>query len=166
MRRGERVFFISMGVLSILALMSVGWRSIGNNKPREARDYYEWHGDARKGYELYKQKGCNSCHRVLRMGEAGVAPVLDGEGTRRTEQWLKEYFRNPEKLVPGSAHTGRLGPDFRQLSEQERAYFVDFLKGLKSNPGSSNYPVPPEALGEAKDDHDIDQINSSDGGGR
>lgn len=130
--------------------MSVLWRTVGGSGPRTPRDYYEWSAGAIQGYDRYKVSGCNSCHRVLRMGEAGVAPVLDGEGTRRSEQWLKAYFRNPEKVVPGSAHTGSLGPDFRQLSDQEREEFVAFLKSLKSNPGSANYPVPPHMLDKAK----------------
>ena len=146
MKKGERIFFIVSVVLVIVALGSVVARKMGDDSPRSAGDYYEWSADAEKGYVLYKKQGCNSCHRVLRMGEAGVAPVLDGEGTRRSEPWLKAYFRNPVQMVPGSAHTGKLGPDFRQLSDGQRKYFVAFLKGLKSNPGSSNYPVPPHML--------------------
>jgi hypothetical protein len=45
--------------------------------------------------------------------------------------------------VPGSAHDGRLGPDFRQLTPEQRGLLAAFLFGLKSNPGSPNYPTPP-----------------------
>jgi hypothetical protein len=77
------------------------------------------------------------------VGEIGAAPVLDGEGTRRTMTWLADYFRNPGALVPGTAHDGSLGPDFRKLSEEERRLLVAFLFGLKANPGSPSYPTPP-----------------------
>lgn len=136
-------------MLVVLAVVSVGWRIMNSDAAsRQAREYYEWSPLALQGYELYKQRGCNSCHRVLRMGEAGVAPVLDGEGTRRTEEWIHAYFLNPQAVVPGSAHTGRLGPDFRLLSTGERELFVQFLYSLKAKPGSSNYPVPPDMLKE------------------
>ncbi len=129
----------------ILAIVSVAGRYAGDQSPRKARDYYEWSNAAEEGYKLYKSNGCNSCHRVLRMGEIGVAPVLDGEGTRRSEKWIRDYMNDPESMVKGTAHSaGRFGPGFAQFDAQQKKYFVKFLFGLKSNPGSSNYPVPPE----------------------
>ena len=145
MKKGEKVFFVVSVVLAVLAVASVIERNMRKNG-HSVKDYYEWSPDAKKGYVLYKKSGCNSCHRALRTGEIGVAPVLDGEGTRRTEQWLWSYFKDPEKLVPGSAHTGKLGPDFRTYSNEKQKLLVAFLKGLKSSPGSSNYPVPPFKL--------------------
>jgi len=147
-KKGERIFFWVSGVIAVLAVASVVGRSTGDDStPHKSRDYYEWSDAAGEGYKQYKASGCNSCHRVLRMGEAGVAPVLDGEGTRRSEQWLVAYLQNPESMVPGSVHgADKMGPDFGQLNEQQRQYFVKFLVSLKSNPGSSNYPVPPGRL--------------------
>jgi cbb3-type cytochrome oxidase cytochrome c subunit len=143
-KKGERIFFWVSGVIAVLAVVSVAGRYAGEDSPRQARDYYEWTDAAGEGYKLYKKNGCNSCHRVLRMGEAGVAPVLDGEGTRRDEEWLRAYMQDPESMVPGSVHIAdRMGPDFARFDEQQKQYFVKFLVSLKSNPGSSNYPVPP-----------------------
>jgi cbb3-type cytochrome oxidase cytochrome c subunit len=143
LKRGEKVIFgIAVG-LAIVAVLQVGIRSNDAEKPRQPRDYIEWTEAAHAGYALYKSKGCNSCHRVLRMGEIGVAPVLDGEGTRRSMAWLQGYFENPGSMVPGSAHDGSLGPDFRVLDASERELLAAFMVSLKSNPGSSNHPVPP-----------------------
>ena len=84
---------------------------------------------------------------ALGVGEIGVAPVLDGEGTRRTKEWLAAYFRDPASLVPGTAHDGSLGPDLRLLEARERDLVVAFLAGLRANPGSPNHPrPPPEAI--------------------
>ena len=144
MKKGERIFFWVSGVIAVLAVASVAGRYSGEDTPHKARDYYEWNDAADQGYKQYKENGCNSCHRVLRMGEAGVAPVLDGEGTRRSEQWLSAYMQAPESMVPGSAHgTDKMGPDFSQFDARQKQFFVKFLVSLKSNPGSSNYPVPP-----------------------
>ena len=73
----------------------------------------------------------------------GERPVLDGEGTRRTQEWLATYFQDPATLVPGTAHDGSLGPDLRMLGVDERELLVAFLSGLKANPGSPNHPRPP-----------------------
>lgn len=146
MKKGEYVFFIAIAVIAALALSSVLWHTQGRDVPRQVKDYYEWNDAAIQGYEVYKQMGCKNCHKALRMGESGVAPVLDGEGTRRSEDWLIAYFRDPESQVPGSAHAGGMAPDFRSLEQEDRELLIEFMKGLKSNPGSSNYPVPPDRL--------------------
>ena len=145
MKRGEKIMFSVSAVLTVLAVLMVAGRTSNSDKPRQPRDYTEWTEDALHGYQLYKKSGCNSCHRVLRMGENGVAPVLDGEGTRRSREWLRAYFDNPPSVVPGSAHDGSLGPDFRILDREEQKLLAAFMASLKSNPGSSNYPVPPSA---------------------
>jgi len=145
-KKGEKVFFIVALILSVLAVASVIERKMRKGDGHSVKDYYEWSEDAEKGYVLYKKSGCNSCHRALRTGEIGVAPVLDGEGTRRTKQWLEAYFKDPESLVPGTAHTGKFGPDFRFLDDEKQSLLVSFLNGLKSSPGSSNYPRPPFEL--------------------
>jgi len=138
--------FSVSAVLTVMAVLMVAGRTSNSDKPHPPRDYTEWTEDALQGYELYKRKGCNSCHRVLRVGENGVAPVLDGEGTRRSRDWLRAYFDNPPSIVPGTAHDGSLGPDFRVLGGEKKQLLVAFMFSLKSNPGSSNYPVPPSAI--------------------
>ena len=90
--------------------------------------------------------------RALGVGEIGVAPVLDGSGTKHTLEWLRDYFEDPTALVPGTAHDGSLGPDFRQLSAQQRDLLAAFLFALKANPGSPSYPRPPiQAATEGQD---------------
>lgn len=132
------------GVLAVLATASTLWRTLGREEPRQIKDYYEWSDAAIRGYEIYKQMGCKNCHKALRMGESGVAPVLDGEGTRRNKDWLTDYFHNPLTWVTDSAHAGGMAPDFRELEEKDRELLIEFMRALKSNPGSSNYPRPPE----------------------
>ena len=143
MKLGEKIMF-GFVVLLTIAGVSKGIKQLRNTELREPRDYYEWTDSSMDGHVLYRKMGCNSCHRAFNVGEIGVAPVLDGEGTKRKLDWLQQYFVNPTNLVPGTAHDGSLGPDFRNLSENERTLLVAFLFALKSNPGSRNYPRPPE----------------------
>jgi cbb3-type cytochrome oxidase cytochrome c subunit len=140
LKLGEKLMFGFAAVVVVAALGKgvMTWRT--TTLPRE---YYEFTDAGLEGHALYRRMGCNNCHRALGVGEIGVAPSLDGSGTRRTQAWLERYFQDPPAQVPGSAHDGRLGPDFRTLSADERRLLVAFLFGLKSNPGSPNYPTPP-----------------------
>jgi cbb3-type cytochrome oxidase cytochrome c subunit len=146
MKLGEKLMF-GFAVLIAVAAVAKGVRQFIATEPRKPRDYYVWTEDGLQGHAVYRSMGCNSCHRALGVGEIGVAPVLDGEGTRRTKEWLAAYFQDPASLVPGTAHDGSLGPDLRLLEERERDLVVAFLAGLKANPGSPNHPrPPPEAI--------------------
>ena len=142
MKLGEKLMF-GFAVLVAVAALAKGARHFTATAPAKPRDFYTWTEDGLQGHAVYRHMGCNSCHRALGVGEIGVAPVLDGEGTRRTGEWLAAYFRDPASLVPGTAHDGSFGPDLRMLSDGERVLLVAFLTGLKSNPGSPNHPRPP-----------------------
>ena len=151
LKLGEKLMF-GFAVLVVVAAVGKGVRQFGDTEPAKPRNYYEWDEVGLEGHALYRRMGCNSCHRALGVGEIGVAPVLDGEGTRRTRAWLTDYFEAPAALVPGTAHDGSLGPDFRTLSAHERSLLVAFLAGLKANPGSPNHPRPPPEKKVAKDE--------------
>jgi cbb3-type cytochrome oxidase cytochrome c subunit len=145
LKLGEKLMF-GFAVLVAIAAVGKGVMQMRATEPGKPRDYYEWNDAGLQGHALYRRMGCNNCHRAMGVGEIGVAPVLDGEGTRRTRAWLDQYLTDPVSLVPGSAHDGRLGPDFRQLAPEQRRLLAEFLFGLKANPGSPNYPTPPAAL--------------------
>jgi cbb3-type cytochrome oxidase cytochrome c subunit len=146
LKRGEQVMF---GLAVLVAVAAVGKAVVQSRAavPPQPRDYYEWSETGLQGHALYRESGCNNCHRAMGVGEIGVAPVLDGEGTRRTREWLQRYLENPLSLVPGSAHDGHLGPDFRLLNNAQRELLGEFLFGLKAGPASPNYPKPPTAAG-------------------
>ena len=143
MKLGEKLMF-GFAVVVAIAALAKGVKHMASSDPAKPRDYYEWSDASLKGHTLYRQLGCNSCHRALGVGEIGVAPVLDGEGTKRSFAWLQRYLKDPEAVVPGTAHNGSLGPDFRIFGESEQALLAAFLFALKANPGSPNYPKPPE----------------------
>jgi len=137
------------GLAVLVAIAAVG-KAVVQSRAAVApqpRDYYEWSEAGLQGHALYRESGCHNCHRAMGVGEIGVAPVLDGVGTRRTREWLQRYLENPLSLVPGSAHDGHLGPDFRLLADGQRHLLAEFLFGLKAGPASPNYPKPPTATG-------------------
>jgi len=144
LKLGEKVMF---GAAVLVAVAAVGKAVVqaSASGPKPVRDFYEWTEAGLAGQSRYGELGCNNCHRAMGTGEIGHAPVLDGEGTRRTRDWLVRYFESPTELVPGSAHDGHLGPDFRRFAGADRHLLVEFLFGLKAGPASPNYPVPPSA---------------------
>jgi hypothetical protein len=142
LKAGEKFVFGFSFLVAIIAIGG-GIRRLQHHEPAKLREYYNWTQAGLDGHFVYRSMGCNNCHRAMGVGEVGLAPVLDGEGTRRTRDWLERYFQDPGALVEATAHDGRLGPDFRSLKTEERAGLVAFLYGLKSNPGSPNYPKPP-----------------------
>jgi len=143
LKLGEKVMF---GMAVLVAVAAVGKTVMQARAPAQVRDFYEWTPAGIEGQATYGRMGCNNCHRAMGTGEIGSSPVLDGEGTRRTREWLVRYFENPTSVVPGSAHDGHLGPDFRRLSADERHVLIEFLFGLKAGPASPNYPRPPGHL--------------------
>lgn len=142
LKRGEQMMF---GLAVLVAVAALGKAVVQSRAamPQQPRDYYEWTEAGLRGHALYRESGCHNCHRAMGVGEVGIAPVLDGEGTRRTRDWLQRYLEDPQALVPGSAHDGRLGPDFRRLEGAQRQLLVEFLSGLRAGPASPNYPKPP-----------------------
>jgi ubiquinol-cytochrome c reductase cytochrome b subunit len=53
------------------------------------------------GVQTFVVGGCISCHKVNGAG-GGVGPALNGLSERRSEQWVKSHFTNPQRLSPGS----------------------------------------------------------------
>lgn len=144
LKLGEKLMF-GFAILIAVAAVSKGLKQMGG-EPRKARNYQEWNEVALQGHTLYRSMGCNSCHRAMGVGEVGIAPVLDGEGTKRSPAWIDDYLRDPVAMVPGSAHDGSLGPDFRVLTDDQRQLLSAFLVALKANPGSPSHPRPPPSL--------------------
>ena len=68
-----------------------------------------------KGEALFRQKGCQGCHKLTRVGGV-LGKVLDGvgsqpyayfpmqhvEGERTVYSWLKQHFDDPRAIVPDS----------------------------------------------------------------
>jgi len=53
------------------------------------------------GSSLVKQKNCVTCHTI---GESGgtVGPILNQISNRRTEEWLRRWFKDPNSIKPGT----------------------------------------------------------------
>lgn len=81
------------------------------------------HGEA-----VYRREGCGSCHQVFGTG-ATYGPSLDGEGARRTRDWLMNYLIDPRPGVGVKPYRLKM-PSYRGLKLEERDALVAYLQAL------------------------------------
>lgn len=144
LKLGERVLFFMVGVLLVFGFVFWLLAITGVTNVMRVRDYYEGSPEADKGFDLVRRHGCRNCHTVLKIGEWGLAPELDGIGTRRTYQWIRAYLEDPARQMGGKTlHNGSYGPDFSRLTSTEKDLIATFLFAQKSMPGSATYSAPP-----------------------
>jgi ubiquinol-cytochrome c reductase cytochrome b subunit len=53
------------------------------------------------GAIVFQANHCGSCHQVNGVGNK-VGPPLNGVGQHRTQAWLRDNFRDPQKMAPGT----------------------------------------------------------------
>lgn len=53
--------------------------------------------EAQTGASVYKEKGCPACHTIG--GGKLSGPDLQGVTQRREEEWLREWIKNPDKMI-------------------------------------------------------------------
>lgn len=145
LRLGERVLAFTVAVLLVFGFVFWLLAITGVIDILRVRDVYEGSPEADVGLALVKRYGCRNCHTVLKVGEWGLAPGLDGIGTRHDYTWIRAYLEDPSRQMKGKTlHDGRYAMDFSQLTPAERDSIATFLFAQKSMPGSANYPEPPK----------------------
>ena len=107
------------------------------------------------GKQIFEQSGCYACHYIgdpnrphqtgdPKYGQGGVAgPELSWEGTRHSQQWMIEHYKNPQAFVPGS-----IMPIF-PFSDSQRAALSAYdgaQRPAKANarPVSPDQDMPPD----------------------
>ncbi len=145
LKTGERVLMFTVFILLVFGFFFWLAAITGTSDILRVRDIYEGSPEADKGMQLFKRYGCRNCHTVLKVGEWGLGPVLDGEGTRRTYTWIRAYLEDPNRQMQGKTlHDGKYATDFSEMSDSELDSITIFLFAQKSMPGSANYMEPPQ----------------------
>ena len=75
------------------------------------------------GARTYVTNGCSGCHKVNGAG-GDVGPSLNGVSSRRSRDWMKQHFRSPSRLSPGS-----IMPPY-QFSSTDEAAIISYLVSL------------------------------------
>lgn len=73
---------------------------------------------------VVKKKSCVACHTIGKSGGT-VGPILNQIANRRSEEWLRTWFKNPNSLKPGTKM-----PNF-QFSESELDQLMGYLLKMK-----------------------------------
>ncbi len=145
LKTGEKVI-IGLSVLLLITAISVGIM-VSRKAKNPPKDYFVESPAANAGFKLAMKEGCNQCHRIMKTGEYGVAPILEGEGTKRDKQWITDFINNPASKIPQTTHDGKHSTDFSKYTAEEKAQLIEFLSAMRSNPGSSTYIAPPTGKG-------------------
>ncbi len=90
----------------------------------------------REGDALYKQLNCKKCHSlwtVKNIMATVPAPVLDGIGSLRSEDWLFDYFSadDPQQMLKGRLKKEWSQPSYAHLPEADRRTLAAYMASLK-----------------------------------
>jgi cbb3-type cytochrome oxidase cytochrome c subunit len=127
LRAGEWVVLGGSGVIAAFAAL-VG--VLIYLKPPPVEYSYVETSAARDGEAIYRREGCNSCHRLFGNG-ATYGPGLDGVGSRRSADWLREYLQHPKPGVSGKPYRVSM-PSYDRLQSGELSALVAYLQGLRA----------------------------------
>ena len=76
---------------------------------------------ASDGGEIFREEGCSGCHSFKGQG-GSLAPDLTAVTQRRSNKWIWDQIRNPQKHHPGS-----MMPSFDHLSWVEMVALIRYL---------------------------------------
>lgn len=136
MKRGERVVLALIG----LALVAGVVHSLLHVDGKHDRDipFYSTatHDDASAAMDIYRSNGCKSCHSLWTLQDAMQfvpAPMLDGIGSLRTEDWLYAYFSSPDPqaILPSRLKKQYQMPSYATLPESQRRLLAKYMSSLK-----------------------------------
>jgi hypothetical protein len=138
MKRGEKVVF---AVIAFVVLGFMGrnlWRVESDHEVDQGIPYYSTASatSAREAMDVYRQQNCKGCHSlwtVKDLIESVPAPILDGIGSLRSEEWLYQYFSaaNPQTILPSRLKHEYSMPSYAQLPEHERRLLAGYMASLK-----------------------------------
>jgi cytochrome c oxidase cbb3-type subunit 3 len=133
------------------------WRVVGYIHYLNRAEYVKLTGDAGRGRELYRAKGCAGCHIVR--GEGGASgPELTRIGARRSAAYLRESLIDPAASTPEGflvvSVVTRAGRDLRAVRVNEDSFTIQLrddedrfhsfrkneLRSLKKEFGVSTMP--------------------------
>ncbi|MBI5136316.1 MAG: cytochrome c [Nitrospirae bacterium] len=147
MRKGEKVVWGLTAIITASALY-VGY--VVYNAPAKVMPTYQVESAAAaQGEAVYRRNACDACHRIWDVG-GHQGGVLDGIGSRRSEQWLTAYLSadNPQAILPSQVKKFFQMPSFASMPETDRADLVAFLFSLKDR--QLEVAAPPQGGGDGR----------------
>lgn len=138
MRRGEKVIILIIVLVVAAAMGKNIWVQHSTHEVDQGIPYYSTATPelSRTAMDIYRENGCKKCHSlwtVKNMQETVPAPILDGIGSLRTEEWLYSYLstESPQEILPTRLLPEWKMPSYAKLSEQDRKALASYLASLK-----------------------------------
>ncbi len=138
MRKGEKGILLVIAGLAVVLMGNKLWQVSGETEKDPGIPFYSTASPEllRAGSDLYRQLNCKSCHSLwsIRDMTANVpAPVLDGIGSLRDEEWFYSYFsaENPQTILPSRLKQVYRMPSYAGLTEAERKTLAAYMASLK-----------------------------------
>jgi hypothetical protein len=151
LKQGEKILFtiaIAFIIFAVLAYIALeAYRLNSSNPVFEVTTHFSLSEAGHNGSELFRAQRCTACHRAMRNG-TNMGLSLDGVGSRRTQQWLYDFLRDPEATYGAVTFDHGYPPKeaayVSALPGEELMQIATFLSELRSDPGSPSAPAPPE----------------------
>lgn len=136
MKSGEKFVLFAIVALLIAGIMQ---SLLHVKQPHEEEiPYYSTASTetADKAMVLYREYNCRSCHSLWTLKDvmqSVPAPILDGIGSLKTEEWLYQYLSapNPQQIIPSRLKKKYQMPSFASMPEGDRKLMANYLASLK-----------------------------------
>ncbi len=166
---GEKVLFGMFGAFMLLA--GIGFYFMDAAVQRhpgmfKVTTHYNLSAEGEKGSSIFLKEGCTDCHRAIQDGtNSGLS--LDGEGSKRSAQWIYAFLKHPEETYgaktidhrdPSVSGTSAAPPTagayvaapapaayVAAMPEEKIKALTAFLSELTADVGSTSSALPPDA---------------------
>lgn len=138
MRTGEKLILGGIGVL-MLGLMVRNY--IGFSEAPDQEKSIPFYSTASEeltiaGDAIYKAQNCKKCHSLWTIKNIMAtvpAPILDGIGSLRSEEWLFDYLssEDPQQILKGRLKKEWSMPSYAHLPQDERETLAAYMASLK-----------------------------------
>jgi cytochrome c553 len=151
LKRGEKILFGVVGLIGVFAIASFIMLEVVRSRMDKpmypSHIHYDFSEVGLRGSNTFRKAECTQCHRAIQNGtSAGVD--LDGIGSKRTLQYLRDFLKNPEATY--AAATIDHGPSPKgaayvaKMPEADLEDIAVFLSELKADQGSAVARLPME----------------------
>jgi len=148
-KRGEKILFGVFALIGVFAVASFIMLEIVRSrmdKPLYPNHvHYDFSAEGLRGSTLFRKAECTQCHRAIQNGtNAGVD--LDGIGSKRTLQYLRDFLKNPEATYASKTIDHGAAPKeaakVAKMPEADLEAIAVFLSELRNDQGASSARLP------------------------
>lgn len=138
MKQGEKIVFVVIAIVVVGFMVRNLWHLNTSKEVDKGIPYYSTASATleRAAMDIYRQQNCKSCHSlwtVRDLMKSVPAPILDGMGSLRSEDWFYQYFSaiNPQAILQSRLKKEYQMPSYAQLPDSDRRLLARYMSSLK-----------------------------------